>query len=192
MWRFPTPGIASVLNRSLGKYLPKGKKCYLLIVSDTPRIRSEIFETNNPWIKSARITIHAPSKKIFDILANPYRHQDLDGSATIRNALSGPNRLQLDSKFSMAMRLGINYRVTNTVVEFRENEIIAWRHLGRWRWRYELTAISADETLVTETLDASKAPQISKWWLTLRKAMPWTQMAVAKTLVNLKVLAEGK
>jgi hypothetical protein len=161
-------------------------------VTDTPRFRSDIFDTKNPWIKSARITINAPSKKIFDILANPYRHQDLDGSATIRNALSGPNRLLLGSKFSMAMRLGINYRITNTVVEYKENEVIAWRHLGRWRWRYELTAMSADKTLVTESFDASKAPQISKWWLILRKAMPWTQMAVAKTLVNLKVLTEEK
>jgi hypothetical protein len=161
-------------------------------VNETPRFRSDIFDTKNPWIKSARITIDAPSKKIFDILANPYRHQDLDGTATIRSALSGPNRLLLGSKFSMAMRLGINYRITNTVVEYRENEVIAWRHLGRWRWRYELTAISADQTLVTESFDASKAPQISKWWLILRKAMPWTQMAVAKTLVNLKELTEEK
>ncbi len=161
-------------------------------MNDTPKWRSDIFETHSPWIKSARITIAAPSKIIFDILANPYRHQDLDGSSTIRNALSGPNRLQLGSKFSMAMHLGIDYRITNTVVEFRENEVIAWRHLGRWRWRYELTALSANETLVTETFDASKAPAISKWWLIFRKAMPWTQIAVAKTLVNLKVLAEGK
>ena len=161
-------------------------------MNDTPKLRSDIFETKNPWIKSARITINAPSKKIFDILANPYRHQDLDGTATIRNALSGPNRLLLGSKFSMAMHLGINYRITNTVVEFKENEVIAWRHLGRWRWRYELTALSTDETLVTETFDASKAPQISKWWLTFRQAMPWTQKAVAKTLVNLKILTEEK
>lgn len=153
-------------------------------------MRSDIFETNNHWIKSARITIAVPAKNIFDILANPYRHQDLDGSATIRRAITGPNRLQLGSKFSMAMRLGINYRITNTVVEYKEDEVIAWRHLGGWRWRYELNAISRNQTVVTESFDASRISQISKWWLSLRKAMPWTQIVIAKTLVNLKVLVE--
>jgi len=46
-------------------------------------------------------------------------------------------------------------------------------------------------TQVTETFDASRAPLISKAWLSLRKAYPFTQRAVAKTLVQLKSICEG-
>ena len=46
-------------------------------------------------------------------------------------------------------------------------------------------------TQVTESFDASRAPLIAKAWLSLRKAYPFTQRAVAKTLVQLKAASEG-
>ncbi len=155
-------------------------------------IRSEIFETGNPKIKSARITISASPETIFNILANPHRHIDTDGSKTIRANISGPDRLTLGSKFGMQMRLGINYRITNTVMEFEENRLIAWRHLGRWRWRYELRDLGNGETEVIETFDGSYAPWLAQRWLNFRKAYPWTQMVVAKSLVKLKEVAENE
>ena len=155
------------------------------------QIRSEILETGNEKIKSARIVINAPADKIFAILANPHRHKEIDGSATIQENISGPDKLVLGSKFGMKMHLGIDYRIRNTVVEYKENELIAWRHLGRWIWRYELVNIGPLQTQVTETFDASRAPLIAKAWLSFRKAYPWTQKAVAKTLVRLKSTSEG-
>ena len=153
--------------------------------------RSEILETGNEKIKSARIVINAPADKIFAILSNPHRHKEIDGSATILENISGPDELVLGSKFGMKMHLGIDYRIMNTVVEYKENELIAWRHLGRWIWRYELVNIGPQTTEVTETFDASRAPLIAKAWLSFRKAYPWTQKAVAKTLVRLKSISEG-
>ena len=153
--------------------------------------RSEILETGNEKIKSARIVINAPADKIFAILSNPHRHKEIDGSATIQENISGPDELILGSKFGMKMHLGIDYRIMNTVVEYKENELIAWRHLGRWIWRYELVNIGPQTTEVTETFDASRAPLIAKAWLSFRKAYPWTQKAVAKTLVRLKSISEG-
>jgi hypothetical protein len=155
------------------------------------QIRSEILDTGNEAIKSARIVINAPAEKIFAILSNPRRHKDIDGSHTIEENISGPDRLILGSKFGMKMHLGINYRILNTVVEYNENSLIAWRHLGRWIWRYELVNIGPQVTQVTESFDASRAPLIAKAWLSLRKAYPWTQKAVAKTLVQLKSICEG-
>ncbi len=155
------------------------------------QIRSEILETGNEQIKSARIVINAPAEKIFAILSNPHRHKEIDGSATIQENISGPDKLILGSKFGMKMHLGIDYRIRNTVVEYKENELIAWRHLGRWIWRYELVNIGPQTTQVTETFDASRAPLIAKAWLSFRKAYPWTQKAVAKTLVRLKSTSEG-
>jgi hypothetical protein len=153
--------------------------------------RSEILDTGNEKIKSARIVINAPADKIFAILSNPHRHKEIDGSATIQENISGPDKLVLGSKFGMKMHLGIDYRIRNTVVEYKENELIAWRHLGRWIWRYELVNIGPQMTQVTETFDASRAPLIAKAWLSFRKAYPWTQKAVAKTLVRLKSTSEG-
>jgi hypothetical protein len=155
------------------------------------KILAEILETGNETIKSARIVINAPAEKIFAILSNPHRHKEIDGSHTIQENISGPDKLVLGSKFGMKMRLGVNYRIKNTVVEYQENSLIAWRHVGRWIWRYELVNIGPQMTQVTETFDASRAPLIAKAWLSLRKAYPWTQRAVAKTLVQLKSASEG-
>ncbi len=154
-------------------------------------IRSEILNTGNEQIKSARIVINASAEKIFAILANPHRHKEIDGSSTIQENISGPDKLILGSKFGMKMHLGVDYRILNTVVEYKENSLIGWRHVGRWIWRYELMNLGPQMTQVTETFDASRAPLISKAWLSLRKAYPFTQRAVAKTLVQLKSICEG-
>jgi hypothetical protein len=155
-------------------------------------IRSEIIETGNPKIKSARIIIAATPATIFNILANPHRHIDTDGSKTIRANISGPDRLVLGSKFGMQMHLGINYRIMNTVMEYEENSLIAWRHFGRWRWRYELKDLGKGQTEVIETFDGSYAPWLAQRWLNFRNAYPWTQMVVAKSLVKLKAVAENE
>ena len=156
------------------------------------KVRAEIIETGNPKVKSAQIVIQAEPSVIFTILANPQRHKDIDGSSTITASISGPDELVLGSKFGMKMHLGINYRISNTVVEYKKDELIAWRHLGRWRWRYELVELGNGSTQVTETFDGSYAPAIAQAWLNFRKAYPWTQLAVAKTLVCLKSVAEAE
>ena len=156
----------------------------------TEKVRSEILDTGNPKIKSARIIIDAQADYIFSILSDPRRHLEFDGTSTITASISGPNELVLGSKFGMKMHLGIDYRILNTVVEYEKNELIAWRHFGRWRWRYELVDLGDGKTQVTETFDGSYAPEAAQLWLNFRKAYPWTQLAVAKSLVRLKELAE--
>uniref|UniRef100_UPI00404A91A5 SRPBCC family protein n=1 Tax=Candidatus Planktophila sp. TaxID=2175601 RepID=UPI00404A91A5 len=157
----------------------------------TDKVRAEILETGNPKIKSARILIQASPSTIFSIISNPKRHKDIDGSATITANISGPETLVLGSKFGMKMRLGITYWISNTVVEYKKNEVIAWRHFSQWRWRYELVEMGNGSTQVTESFDGSFAPEIAQSWLNFRKAYPWTQMAVAKSLVRLKAVAEA-
>ena len=156
------------------------------------KVRSEILETGNSKINSARIVVQAPPSVIFSILSNPKRHKDIDGSSTITASVSGPDALVLGSKFGMKMRLGITYWIRNTVVEYKKDELIAWRHLGRWRWRYELQDLGNGSTQVTETFDGTFAPAVAQVWLNFRKAYPWTQLAVAKSLVRLKAVAESE
>ena len=152
-------------------------------------LRAEIIDTGNPKIKSASIIINAPISKIFDVIANPQMHPIIDGSNSVRSVIKGPARLALGSKFGMNMEIGVKYRITNTVVEFEENRLIAWRHLGRWIWRYELKEISPTQTVVIESFDGTKTPL--NFWLKARKAYPYTQTAVAKTLVRLKEYCEA-
>jgi hypothetical protein len=46
----------------------------------------------------------------------------------------GPDRLQLEDLFTMAMSQGCKaYRSTNEVVEFEPDRRIAWRYTGIWR-----------------------------------------------------------
>jgi hypothetical protein len=157
----------------------------------TDRVRAEILETSNPKIKSARILIQASPEVIFSILSNPKRHVEIDGSGTIKANVSGPKTLVLGSRFGMRMRLGITYWIKNTVVEYEKDRLIAWRHVGRWRWRYELVEIDEGTTQVTESFDGTYAPVIAQTWLRLRNAYPWTQIAVAKSLVRLKLVSEN-
>ena len=66
---------------------------------------------------SASIEIAAPAFRIFDILADPRRHVEIDGSHMLRRCLDGPDRLRLGSELVMSMRLwGVPYRVRNRVV----------------------------------------------------------------------------
>jgi len=56
---------------------------------------------------------------------------------------------------------GVPYRVTNTVVEFEEDRLIAWRHFHRHVWRWELEPAELDGragTRVTETFDWARSP----------------------------------
>jgi hypothetical protein len=173
-------------------YFIRFLKWFSILSMAENKVRSEILNTGNPQVKSARIVINASPSTIFSLLSNPQRHRDIDGSKTITANISGPDRLILGSKFGMKMHLGIDYRILNTVVEYQEDQLIAWRHLGRWRWRYELRDLGNGKTEVIETFDGSFAPALAQLWLNFRKAYPWTQMVVAKSLVKLKEVAENE
>jgi uncharacterized protein YndB with AHSA1/START domain len=96
-------------------------------------------------------------EKIFALLTDPVQHPVLDGSGTVRAARHGvPERLELGARFGMAMKLGLSYRIENTVVEFEENRLIAWRHFYGHRWRWELEPVEGG-TRVIETFDWSTA-----------------------------------
>ena len=151
-------------------------------------IRADIVDTGNPRIKSVSIIINAPVRRVFDVVANPHLHAVIDGSKSVKSVIYGPERLSLGEKFGMNMQIGIKYKITNTVVEYEENKVIAWRHLGRWIWRYEFREISPNQTVVTESFDGTKTPL--NFWLKARKAYPFVQKAVAKTLVKLKEYCE--
>jgi uncharacterized protein YndB with AHSA1/START domain len=137
---------------------------------------------------SRSIEIDAPPRTVFDLLADPRRHPDFDGSGTVRSAVSGPARLSLGATFGVAMRIRLPYRIANTVVEFEEDRRIAWRHFGRHRWRFELEPVGSG-TRVTETFDWSTSLGPALIDRTSFPAM--NARSIEATLPRLKELAES-
>jgi uncharacterized protein YndB with AHSA1/START domain len=103
----------------------------------------------------AERVIAAPAAAIFDVLADPHRHPEIDGSGSVRAVKSSTPRLALGATFSMDMHFGAKYSTRNRVVEFEEGRRIAWHHFSRFIWRYELTDVEGG-TKVTETFDYSE------------------------------------
>lgn len=131
---------------------------------------------------SASVHVGAPPAEVFALLVDPRRHHEFDGSRTLREAVDGPERLALGSTFGMRMRWGLPYRIRNTVVEFEEGTRIAWRHVGRHVWRYELAAVPGG-TLVTETFDYRAA--ISPALLELFDAPRHNRRSIEATLARI-------
>ena len=144
---------------------------------------------------SAERVIPASASSIFDLLADPTRHPDIDGSGTVKAArVDGPRRLAMGSTFGMAMRMGIPYSMVNTVVEFEENRRIAWQArpkgfagnlVGGRIWRYDLDPVEGG-TKVTESWDISEDHQ--RLFFRLSKLPEITRSNMAKTLARIEEL----
>ena len=116
--------------------------------------------------------IEAPADRIFEILANPQRHMDFDGSDMLRGALLDCPISDVGDTFTMKMhRLGDDYLMLNYVVEFEPDRRIFWEPApgdpsraegddpskvgipAGYRWGYILTPDGDDATVVTEVFD---------------------------------------
>jgi hypothetical protein len=151
-------------------------------------VRATCIDTGQRYVRSGKIIIDAPAAVIFAYLSDPRKHSEFDGSGTLRGNVRGPEVLELGSSFGMDMHLFANYRIKNTVKECEQDRQIAWCHLGGHRWRYELVPLSEHHTEVMETFDGS-----TSWFppaLKIIKAYDRNQIAVLKTLSNLKALVE--
>jgi uncharacterized protein YndB with AHSA1/START domain len=138
--------------------------------------------------------IAAPAEAIFAVLADPTQHARFDGSGTVQQARpDAPTKLTLGSSFGMDMRIGVPYRMTNTVVEYEGNRQIAWRHFGGHVWRYLLepttNADGSPATRVTEQFDWSTAR--SKLYIRLTRFPDRNRRSIVATLERLDALVTG-
>jgi len=116
-------------------------------------------------IETVQRVIDAPAAQIFALLADASRHQEFDGSGTVRDAVGEPEPLAMGSRFGMSMHAGLPYRMVNTVVEYEPDALIAWQTrpdyplanklIGGRIWRYELQPANGG-TLVRESWDISR------------------------------------
>nr|WP_300048188.1 SRPBCC family protein [uncultured Nocardioides sp.] len=109
-------------------------------------------------------TIQASSADVFDVLSNPERHVELDGSGFVISD-EKTNRIQgTGDVFTMNMtgdHMGGDYQTDNHVTGFSQNHLLAWQTAPAgqeppgWQWVWELEAEGSDATLVRLTYDWS-------------------------------------
>lgn len=143
---------------------------------------------------SVERVIAAPASAIFAVVADAARHSEIDGSDSVQGLKGSSEPLRLGSVFGMSMRKGVSYSTKNTVVEFEQDRLIAWKTtglggvIGGRIWRYELEP-TGDGTRVRETWDVSEDKQ--RFFLK-RGSMPTgTGKAMTKTLKRLASVVES-
>lgn len=147
---------------------------------------------SNQQIVSASRVIHAPPEEIFALLADAGQHAEFDGSGMVQGTRGDPQPLTLGSTFGMAMKLGLlPYPIRNTVVEYEPDRLIAWKHFGAHRWRYELEPVDGDSTKVTESFDWSHYPTPLDKLVELVGYPARNRAAIDATLERLAELVEG-
>ena len=135
-------------------------------------------------VVSRETVVPSPPGAIFDLLADPRRHCEIDGSGSVRQSeIDAPERLSLGARFGMKMRIVVPYRITNEVVEFEEGRRIAWRHFGGHVWRYILEPV-AGGTKVTEQFDWTN--NRSPLMLRVMRAQESNAKSIERTLENLR------
>ncbi len=142
-------------------------------------------------VVSSSVDIAAPAETVFAILVDPRQHSRIDGSGSVRDTISGPDRLSRGATFGVDMKLaGVPYRISNRVVEFEEGRLIAWRHFGGHRWRYELEPVG-DGTRVTESFDYSRYGTPQRLLIEAFGFPERNRRGIEQTLRNLKSVAES-
>ncbi|GAA1476182.1 SRPBCC family protein [Nocardioides aestuarii] len=109
--------------------------------------------------------IDAPTDAVFDVLSNPERHVELDGSGFVISDEKSDRITETGQVFRMNMtgpHMGGDYQTDNTVTGYDRNHLLAWQTAPAdteppgWEWTWELTPQGADATEVTLTYDWSK------------------------------------
>jgi len=110
-------------------------------------------------------SIDAPAADIFEVLTNPERHTELDGSGFVRSTEKAQRIQQVGDVFTMNMsgeHMGGDYQTDNHVTGYGKDKILAWQTAPAgteppgWEWVWELEPQGPDQTLVTHTYDWSK------------------------------------
>lgn len=110
-------------------------------------------------------TIDAPADRVFDVLTNPERHVDLDGSGFVVSVDHGDRITSVGQVFTMNMEgdhMGGEYKTDNHVTGYDENKLLAWQTAPAdteppgWEWVWELDPQGPDSTQVSLTYDWSK------------------------------------
>lgn len=142
-------------------------------------------------VVSASREISAQAERIFELIADPAEQPRWDGNDNLRHAATGQRVRAVGDVFTMTLRRhGVRQ---NTVVEFVEARLIAWRPNVPGRtppghlWRWELTPVDEHRTLVTHTYDWTDLTDRSRF----PRARATTVERLAASLDRLALIAES-
>jgi uncharacterized protein YndB with AHSA1/START domain len=108
-------------------------------------------------VVSASRVIGAPAGRIFELVADPALQPSWDGNANLVEAPLGQRVGKVGDVFTMTVHSGAVRE--NTIVEFEEGRVIAWRpnepgkRAPGHQWRWELEPLADGTTRVTHTYD---------------------------------------
>jgi hypothetical protein len=109
-------------------------------------------------------SLHASAADVFDLLTNPDRHPEFDGSGFVRSASKAQRISAVGHTFRMNMEgshMGGEYQTDNHVSGLQHNTLVAWKTAPAgteppgWEWMYELKSAGSDSTDVSLTYDWS-------------------------------------
>ena len=149
-------------------------------------------------------TIDASAQKLFTILTHTANHPIIDGSGMVRDPLPEKVLCGVGDVFLMSMynaEAG-KYEMRNHVVEYEDGRRLVWEPVlaasshpeaeidvpARYRWGFDLTQVSPDSTIVTETFDCTESPV---WLVEATKGGEAWIDAMTATLEKLEVVATG-
>jgi hypothetical protein len=159
--------------------------------------------------------MEAPAARIFEIVANPQRHMEFDGSDMLRGAILDHPISEVGDTFTMKMhRLGDDYLMLNYVVEFEPDRRIFWEPApgdpsraenddpakvgipAGYRWGYVLAPDGDDATVVTEVFDYGPLPEDllsdGGTWINGHNSMRESMTASLERLEKLSKPSEGQ
>jgi hypothetical protein len=116
-----------------------------------------------------QITVNATMDEVFDVLARPENHLDIDGTGWLAECIDPAPLTETGQVFRIGMyhddHPDKTYTMANRVIVLDAPRAIGWLPgqadeegtlgFGGWTWRYDLAAQGADSTLVTLTYDWS-------------------------------------
>ncbi|OMH24832.1 polyketide cyclase [Tersicoccus phoenicis] len=124
---------------------------------------------HDPGTHEARIVvsrvIDAPAGDLFDLLTNPARHREFDGSGFVRSEDRSFRISRVGDVFTMNMEgahMGGEYQTDNHVTAYEQNKMVGWKTAPAgteppgWEWLWELQAQGSGATEVTLTYDWGK------------------------------------
>ena len=142
-------------------------------------------------VTSASREIRATAGRVFEMIADPSLQPAWDGNDNLANAARGQRVRSVGDVFSMTLVKGTVRE--NHGVEFVEGRRIAWKpaepgqppvgHL----WRWEVTPIDDDRSLVVHTYDWTDLHDESR----LPRARATTSDRLAASIDRLAALVEG-
>jgi uncharacterized protein YndB with AHSA1/START domain len=154
---------------------------------------TETSDLSDPLVVAVSRRIDAPAHEIFQVLRDPKRHHEFDGSGMVRTTDDPPIESVGDT-FVMRMHndeFG-DYEMRNDVVEFVADRALAWapsRHDveedgwdHRWGWRL---APDGEATEVTAFFDCTRVPEDGR--RILRDGQRWRPV-LERSLEQLEVL----